>query len=108
MDDEKLLFSSNWGIEQVLAHGTVTVTAVDVTDALIVSYASLGITKAPRVIISWKRHSSTRWQMNGASDPGFTNISAKLKSDGLYVQTYDSTPISVDVRYTVYVDSVEG
>lgn len=107
LDDTQLIFNSNWPIEQVVKHDIANVTAGVYNSApvLLVTWASLGLSYTPRVIVTWKDTGDTVWQMNGASNGTYVGQSV-LKSDGLYFGT-DAGSHAVNVRYTIYQDKVQ-
>jgi hypothetical protein len=110
LDDTQLIYSSNWQIEQVVKHATVTIPAGSGTDTLIASWGSIGLTVPSRTVASAKYSSDAAWRILGASlsdDPFLSGeyVLLKLKTDGLYCTSFSHLP--VDVRYTIYKDKVE-
>ena len=111
IDETKLLFSSNWDIDQVLASGTATVsfpasqpygTRVEVYD-----YSALGMTTYPRVHMYWRKQGETKWNINGAANNfGGTTllpIFALVTSTKLYaVITGSEAANTKEIRYVIY------
>lgn len=69
MDDSKLLFNTNWVLDQIIKQGTVTLTIASAdwsTRQTIVDFSDLGLTKIPMFMMTSRPVGQTKWQMQGA------------------------------------------
>lgn len=110
IDDTKLVFNSDWEIDQILLSGEEAITfPIETygTQHELVDFSSLGLTYPPRVQMSWKPQGSTRWVSMGSApslvDTYTDPVGVAIDTQKLYVWGTDpAVSFPVDIRYIIY------
>lgn len=110
LDETKLLFNSNWDIDQILLSGQTTVTIPNTaygTRTLVVDYTTLGLTTQPRVFIAWRTPGENKWNLNGAANNfgGATKLPIFITATNTQLfatNTGAATSHNREIRYIIY------
>lgn len=113
IDDNKLIFSSLWDIDQMVKSGTKRISVTGTAEYELVDFSDLGLTYSPQYFIAWRRVGKTRWNMEGASsgfdDAGYFDstymypLKGRVTPTKLYARgEYYNGTVDLDVRYIIY------
>lgn len=111
VDDSKVLFSSNWDVNQIIEGDIVTVTvpaySVSLPKVTVADISHLGLTKAPVVLAKIKDMTSDTWFLPGGGlyFNGFTpgpRVSIVATPTLIQADTLLNTaPVTVQIEYYV-------
>lgn len=109
VDDSRLIFNSNWELDQILMSGTTNHTfnsegwseQVEILD-----FSGLNLSYTPMFYISWRRQGETRWNLQGASSGMDDSTSTPppypvAKNSKIYIYGGLGTA-EVEFRYIIY------